>query len=260
MKFNIKLQKEFNKQKYKKFKIKHNIKINEPSTFLFQKNNKKLYYIASKHTNDNKSNTYKLIRKTIKMYNKRENNVIVLEGGAGKSPKINYGEGKFAIDYAKKFKIDYFGIEKPINKLLKYVMKDFILDDIYGYIFLMMSRQSFDMGLTEKKMWNDYKIYSKWYYKNLKKLKFDPKIWFRNTYNKKYIYGKYLDYSSPSGDKITNKIAIRIGKIRNYYLLKNMLKLFNNYDTIFYVIGEGHLYSDFPVLLDYFGKSEIIKI
>lgn len=260
MKYNLKLQKEFNKQKYKKFKIKHNIKLNEPCVFLFQRNNKKIYYIATKHTNDKKSKTFSLIKNIIKMHNKKEKTVIALEGGAGKSPEIKYGEGGFAIKYAKKFKIDYVGVEKPINKLLKYVMKDFILDDIYGYVFLMLSRQSFDMGLKEKKMWNDYKIYSKWYHTQLKKLNFDPKIWFENIYNKKYVYGKYLDYSSPSGNKITNKIAIKIGKIRNYYLLKNMLKLFSKYDTIFYVIGEGHLYCDFPVLLDYFGKYEIIKI
>jgi hypothetical protein len=232
--------------------------------FKFTKDKFKLIYIGSKHTNDENSDTYKLINKIITKYKPK---LIILEGipnSKGISPPlINlFGEPGYAIKLAMQNDIKYTGIETHEDKILIKVNKKFKSTDIYGFCFLRLHKQFINNKETEDEFVKTFNNQTMKRLNNLFSLNsWNYDEWFEETFHIKFIYGKFLEYASPYNGKdalITQKINYYIMCVRDRANIRTLYKLINKYKDVVYIMGKNHVYADFLVLKDTFGKPDLI--
>jgi hypothetical protein len=249
----LSLMRKNNPAAFLRWKLDHKIGPDDPFCLHFRDGVHEIYYIASDHTDDETSKTFELIDKLGPLAR-----VIVVEGASGENPSLEKGEGAHAIKIARNHDIPTYGVETPANLYCKMIANEFATEDIYGWVFLMLARQSFDVGRSESEMWQDYSLYSPWYHAFLQKIEFSPLKWFKSAYGKEYKYGKFLDHSSPKpGKQITRQIAREIAAVRDPTILANLYNIVNLYNSACYVVGMSHTYRDLPVLLNTFGQYEV---
>lgn len=216
-----------------------------------------IYYVGCIHTHVKNSKTFKNITKVIPLVR-----AVVVEGFAGvisDKTVTGVGEGAHAIRLAKANGIIAIGAETPIREFVKIIAKKYNDQDIQGWVFLVIARQSFDQGYTYDEMMSNYAEYSPWYVSLISvKNKIDPLKWFQNTFGKPYQYGKFLDHSSPKrGTMISRTIARDIASLREPLLIKKLYEVANKYKSVAYIIGRDHINRDMSTLLKTFGSFTI---
>lgn len=243
---------------YEKWKKKNNI--TSPYCLSFKKDNKIFNYIGALHTNDENSDTFRFIKKIIKRYKPM---LIVIEGipfHKGINPDINYfqGEGMYSVNLGKKYGAKYIGVEGSEVDIVSELSNKYSREDILGYDFLRTHKYFYKtMGSSKKKFMSVFKKYNIFGDKN-----FNPVEWFENRFGKKFKYGSFLEYASPYNGPdavITQKLGYDFSRQRDIMSLTNLYKMISEYDNILYIMGQNHVYSNKDVLIDTFGKYEIIS-
>jgi hypothetical protein len=252
------------------YKWKKELKTDPDESFCikFYGNNKTLYYIGALHTIDPNSKTFSYVNKVITKF---KPDIVLIEGvplSKGINPQLDYfqGEGKYAAELATKYQIPFSGIEGNDNDMDNIILKlseKYDIDDIYGYFYLGMHKyMAKTMKATKNEFIHDFDEYERKHLDDLFKTttKWIPEIWFSKTFGKKFKYGSFLEYSAPYDNPkiITQRISFDYGKLRDQINAKNLYIFINDYNTILYIMGQNHLYADFPMLLDTFGHYELV--
>lgn len=235
---------------------------------IFKKENKMLHYIASEHTTDKNSKTFKLIKKVYKKY---KFDLIIVEGcrfDSGINPSklfkhikslksIEINEEDFCIILAIKNKIDFTCVEPNHETLYKELKKKgYKVQDIYGHEYIQMipqnKRAGYDRETHNKMMPKHYKNINKVY----KKIKFDPDKWYFTTFGKELDYNLIDNHDTApiKNGTIIQQISYDGGIIRELGIMKNLFYYINRYNNILMIYGWNHLFADFNVIKDYFGE------
>lgn len=241
----------------------------------FKESKREIYYIGCDHTNDETSLTFQMIRKIVPKCD-----ALVVEGFSG---KINFdhlepndGEGFYALSIARKLgNIDMFGAETPINQTVSQIAKNYELDDLKGWTFLVLARQCYDVKYSEEQMWEMYVGYAGWFVSLIEQngldLKFNPLQWFQKRYGEKWSYGNYLDHSTPGPDfdvkdpvdkssGIARQISQSIAKLREPNIMKNLLEVSEKYKTTCFIIGRDHIKWNYKILVKKYPEVQQITL
>jgi hypothetical protein len=201
---------------YKKWKEQNSII--SPYCLSFTKDSKIFNYIGAYHTDDENSNTFKLIKKIIKKYKPE---LIIVEGvryDMGINPPLtNYhGEGKYAIDIGKKYGAKYTGVEGLEKDIVSELLTKYSRDDILGYDFLRSHKFSYNtIRISEEQFMSEFKEHNIFNDKT-----FNPVEWFENTFGEKFKYGSFLEYASPyKGPEavLTQKLGYDFSRCRDIH-------------------------------------------
>lgn len=255
------------KDRFKKFKKKLGLPIGPfPFCIKFKRNNKQLYYIASRHTSDKKSRIYKLISNVI---SKRKPDIILLEGilyKFGLSPNLtNKFESEIfqAERMARKYKIPFIGVEPDkmyiINKLIKMKIKK---EDILLTIILQNYKVLLRNNTSKEDFYSDFTHLVKYHDKYFDTSKFNFDKQFEKSLGYKFSYGETdTEIAAPyKNGVITQKIANEMNIIRDTSIIKFIYEMINKYDKVLIVIGQNHLYSHYEILKKTFGKPKIVRL
>jgi len=170
--------------------------------------------------------------------------------------KHYFGEGAHAIEIAKSIDADYIGVECDESIIIDKLLKSYSKQDILGYEFLRMYKYYYKvLGKTLDDVLSSFDKHKSF------DISFNPLEWFELTFCKRFVYGKFLEYSAPhSGNDavITQRIGCDYSRIRDENSLKNLYEIINDYNSIVYVMGENHVYSDMNVLRDTFGVFRVV--
>lgn len=245
--------------KYSRFKLKHKLKLLEPYIVKFTKDDININYIATNHTIDKKSKTFKLIKKLIN--NKID--LVIIEGlpfKYGINPQdINYGpsEIQHALSLSLKHKVNFSGVEPTDNQIYKNLLKlKFSKNDIILWECLRMYKIYYRDGFSKEDFYNECNVLIPFVSKNIKNIKkikneqFNFDNYYEKTFNIKFNYGKTdLEISSPNiKGNITNKISHHNSLFRDAEIMQNTYKLINRgYKNIVIIYGQNHLYAQFDV-------------
>ena len=266
-----------NSQTYIKWKKQFNIV--KPCCIVFQKNNKTLYYIGVQHTTDKFSDTFKLIRKIHKennfdlvisegfQFDKGVNNKEYLKN-ALKNKKPN--EQEYNVQLGYKNNIDISGIEESLinrlKSLKKYIREGiYIPEDIYGYYYLLLIPQLKRTKMNEDEIMKFLKDRENKILKKLFKLKkpFNINNWYQKTFGSRFDYKLINNITTTSikNGTIPQQISVDIDEIREYKIIENLFYYIQRYNRIVLTFGLNHLFSNFNVLVNFFGKpKKIIKL
>lgn len=239
----------FNNTFYK-WKKMNGFNIKDPLCIRYHTKNLELFYIGTKHTNDKKSNTFKLIKQTIE---ECKPNLVIIEGipfveGINFDLEGFNGEGYYAACLSKKLKIPYCGIEPLDRTLMSKLKTKYKIEDINGFLFLRMYKYFYKtLNSSKEHFFNSFiERYPKLKIENILK-------WFEHTFIKLFKYGKYTEYSSPyENGVITQQIGFHNNKLRDQYNMVKLCQMIKKHKRVVYVIGENHAYADYPVLVDFF--------
>lgn len=256
---------------FNKFIIQLNKDYEDPICVKFfnQYFNMKLYYVGVSHTSQSDSDTFKLIKYVIEKVDKIK--LVILEGiefSFGLSPDLDnvFGETKYSIDLAKKYNIQYHGLETNEDIIFNKLKNKYKTIDLYGYYFMRQYKYLYKTLHIEQyedivKDFNENIDYIK---RLLGECKFDPILWFKERFNKEFIIGHNLEFGAPykNTNIITQEISYKYSRIRDRLNMNNLFKIINKYnefDKILIIMGKNHLYADFEVLLDLFKNYKIIN-
>lgn len=255
-------------QSYSHWKEKNGINTTDGFCFKFIGASKILYYVGTKHTNDDTSDTFTYIRKCIKS---RHPDIVVVEGipySRGMNPKLTnlQNESKCAIETSITENINYIGIECDEKNILKKISKKYSIDDIYGFYFLrdwkiaLMARK-----ISEEQFRKEFVLHGKKYLDSIFGEKpWNPDVWFKNTFDKEFIYNdtSSVEHASPrpNSDIITQKISYKLSRLRDTCNIHNLYEIMNqpNHHCILYIMGQNHVYADFNVLAKTFQKIKLM--
>lgn len=248
--------------RFHNLKKKYGISYNDPFCMKFENKKKKLYYIASIHTNDPKSRTFRLIKNII---NKVE--FVIVEGinfEWGLSPDVGRrkGEMKYATTLAIDNRIPFSGVEPSDKYIYKRLIDDGIKKkDIVLFEILREYKVFCKNGYTEEQFYEHIKKNVFPYLRKMLKFgkfeKFNFHKYFEKRIGEKFIYCKIdLEISSPNknGKYITNRISAENNFIRDAEIIKNLYKYLNQYDNILFIYGQNHYYAHLKILEKTFGK------
>lgn len=237
----------------------HSLLINEPFCLIFSKGNKNLYYVGTIHTNDTNSPTFKLIHKIIMRYNPH---ILLLEGllhNKGINPDVNLtGEGGYAMQLAQRKNIKYLGVEMDESDLIKSLAKKHGVDNVCGYCFLRMHKYCYKTLHTSKEDFLAAFESEKIFLSHLFNVSVNPEVWYKQTFDKEFKYGKHIEYSSPyEGDDavITQQIAADHSAARDANNIQYVYDAINTYNSVMLIMGQNHIYADLRVLQKSFGKK-----
>ena len=250
-----------------KWKEENGLEEGKPYCLKFTKGEYNLNYIGTNHTNDPKSDTYKLVGNVIK---KSKPKLVVIEGvqnSYGLFTKIEtlYGEIQYAAKIAQKYDIDIIGIESDEVIIFKHLTKKmkFKRCDIYGFLFLRTQNVFYHSMKAPRKDFLDA------FYKHEKPyldkafgsvLDWDHRTWYKKTFGVAWRYSTNKGYSHPycaADAVITQKIACAYSRMRDEMNIKILYSLLNKYKKVVYVMGQNHVYADVPVLENTFGKFSV---
>jgi len=242
---------------FDKWKKSEGIKDSESFCLKYCKNNKTLYYIGANHTNDEHSDTFRIIKNVIES-NKPD--IVIVEGipyNANINDYINGigGEVKYAINIAKNIGISQIGIECDNKYIEKQILKKYSKKDLLGYHFMSHYKYCYKTNKDSKE--NMLKSFAKYYDPT-----FDGIKWFKKLYKKDFIYGKYLEYSAPynvNNAQPTQLLSHDLNMIRSIGNIKNLYKIINDNDNIVYIMGMNHVYQEKDILGNTFGKYSVIS-
>ena len=92
---------------------------------------------------------------------------------------------------------------------------------------------------------------------------FNINNWYQKVFGTRFDY-RLIDNNSTAPIKngtISQQISVDIDKIREHNIIKNLFYYIQRYNRIFLSFGFNHLFADFNVLVNFFGKpKKIIKL
>jgi len=243
---------------FTKFKREFGVPENSPFCINFAS---AVYFIATYHTRDETSSTYKLIHDVI---NTHRPDVVLIEGVSFKKganvPLGGWsGESHYASTVASQCRIDYFGGEPNDEEINKKLISQFNKSDIMGMYFMREYKYAY-MTVKEpkEKFLADFYVNAHRY---ITCRGWNHETWFARTFNKTFRWGSFLGYSSPSLKKdapITCKIAASVSKLRDIYCAELIKDFIAKNKKVVVVMGMNHAYAQFPALDDALGNISII--
>lgn len=211
------------------------------------------------------SETFKLIDSTIAI---NDIDLIIVEGvnyNLGINPKIGvFGENEmtFAINMARKHRIDYCGVEPNDVKLYNTLLKmKFTKNEIFLLEVLRQYKIFARDNLGENNFYDDISNNIIPYLHKKINLNLSSNFFkiFKKTFGVDFIYGiTDLEIAAPDkyGKFITNKMAELVGLIRDTYIIKYLYKYINTHKKILVIYGQNHLWAH---LVDTFKNFTISK-
>ena len=177
----------------------------------------------------------------------------------GVNPNIQLsGEGGYAVQLAKKYGIDYIGIECDEEELLATLTQKYGAENICGFYFLRLHKYYYKALKAPKADFiASFEVEEKFLHKKFN-INFNPEKWYKNTFGKDFVYGRHIEYASPFADadaNITQKIAAEHTYLRDQANLSNLYEVLNKRVPTLLIMGQNHVYADLPVLQHTFGKK-----
>lgn len=247
-----------------------------PAYYVYQKNNKTLIFMASRHSNKQSDPAFLMIDTIFKS---EIFNAIIVESfpaSLGVSPlvydltQINKdgffpnGEPSYVVQKAINSSIPYIGGETDsIGNLNLIKSKDFTENDYLAFLFLRSLAADLNSGIVDSS--SDIKNYFEKHMAARKKVlnlsdnlfKWDNFLnWYQINFKKKFILSDIntsLTASFKSSALITQRIGYYINKGRDELILKITEDMLNKYNSVLVVYGSSHYRTQKPVIENYFG-------
>lgn len=223
---------------------------------------KNVIMVASSHTTDKTSNTFKLVKQIILHFKPQ---LVMIEGvkfSKGMSPPIKGYVGECA--YAASLVDKYIGLEGSEDDIIKVLSKKYKISDIFGTLALRDHKYSYRTRKESKKQF--FSSLDKYLMPYLLRLfpatKWNLEEWFLDAFKKPFKYGSHLEYASPYNGRdsvITQKIAAEISMSRDKFALDAIYKMISKYNTIVIIYGANHAYALKDVLCDTFENPILVR-
>lgn len=246
-----------------------------PATYIYEKNGKKLIFLASQHSNKESDPGFAMIQKVVSEENF---NVAILESfpaslgfspaSAFQEPIKNkdgtypYGEPSYAAKKLKDKNIPYVGGEVDDTYLLqKLIAQKFQTNDYLAFTFLRSVPGSVksNPNLDIKKHYDEYMPW-KMEQLGLKGHAFswiDFNSWYQKNFAKAFVAQDIVNTTtSPVANSniITQTIAVVVNKSRDEFILSLASELFQKHDAVLIIYGSSHYRIQKRVIEDYFGS------
>ena len=233
-----------------------------PALYEFKDADKKLWYLASRHSNQVDQPVFKFIDLVMK----KNPDVIIVEGfetDLGLSPKAisesvltgikdgfyPSGEPSYAIDLAVKNRIPFIGGEPNDKDIYQQILKaGYSANDLLSFNFIRRLPQINRSGELEKtKIEEIYRGYIKGKAKDFgyteKTLSFvEFKKWYKKNQGKTFSLdaGAKGETAPIEGPYYTQKISLEVTKIRDMNILKTVSCMMNKYKKVLVIYGSSH--------------------
>ncbi|WP_409478538.1 hypothetical protein [Pseudobdellovibrio sp. HCB154] len=253
-----------------------------PAIYEFKSKDKKLWYLASRHSNKIDQPVFKYISEVI---NKKPDVIIVegFESDLGFSPKeisesvlqgikdgfYPAGEPSYAIELATKNNIPYIGGEPNDKLILQEILKaGYTANDLLSFNFVRRMPQINRSGeLKKNKVENIYAKYIKskardFDYKG-KTLNFNKfKEWYLKNQGKKFSLtaGEKGETAPIEGPYFTQKISLEVTKIRDINILQLISNMMNKYNKVVIIYGSSHYRVEHKAIKASLGEPKRISL
>lgn len=235
-----------------------------PALYKFEKEGKKLWYLASRHTVDSNSETFRFINQ---VFATQKIDVVIVEGfetQLGPNPKsiISYlekekkkgvysnGEPSFVVEKALEKNVPFIGGEPSEKEIFRAALNQgFTEKDIIGFAFVRRMPQLRRAGALRNMadLEKEFKSYS---YSRAKDLEFkdfqysflDFKQWYQEKQKKELSLdsGEKGEAAPMEGPFFTQKISLMVTRLRDEHLLNTISRLMNENESVFIVYGSSH--------------------
>lgn len=242
-------------------KIKHNI----PYFYFIQSRDKFLYYFGAKHTVDSSDPQFKLLKNKWQDFintTKKDKSIVLIEGKSSFNPDMtfeesinNNGEVGAIIYLANKSGIPFIRPEPMIRDEINELLKEYSREEIFCFYIL---RRIVSLLKKEKKNLDELLIFTIQEYENI--LNWEGFDFSLKNFKKEYLknFKKEFDLMDINFLKNTtnpllneskiNRIARQSSLIRNFYILDQIEKYWNDNYNIFIVYGGTHAIMQEPFI------------
>jgi hypothetical protein len=235
-----------------------------PALYRFDHDGRVLWYLASKHSVDSKSETFRLIEHVFKS---QKIDVVVVEGfetRLGVNPKsisdyilaeqkknpYSNGEPAFVIENSVKRGVPFIGGEPSEKDIFRTALdRGFTAQDMIGFEFVRRMPQLKRAGTVKDMgtLGREFSSYSlgRAMDLDLKDFKFsfaDFSKWYRKNQSQELSVesGDKGETAPMNGHYFTQKISLVVTRLRDEHIINTIAELLNQHKSVFVVYGSSH--------------------